>query len=79
MNPVFATEPEVSYSSPGAQFKFTMWDHDGGADFELIGFIELTISDLLEIADSGQCFEGQLRDLAGNTNRGNIKIYPTRI
>ena len=43
LNPVFTTPLNFHYSSVSTVLKFTMWDHDGGSDFELIGCVELTV------------------------------------
>ena len=53
LNPVFQNAVEFRYTSDAQEMKFTMWDHDGGNDFELIGSAEITVQELkLNIADS---------------------------
>ena len=46
LNPEFTKALEIRYTSEEQEMKFTMWDHDGGDDFELIGSIELTVAQL---------------------------------
>ena len=56
LNPVFQKAVKFRYTSVSQELKFTMWDHDGGSDFELIGSVELTVRDILEhcAADDGE-------------------------
>ena len=43
LNPVFEQAVEFHYTSMEQEMKFTMWDHDGGNEFELIGSAEFTV------------------------------------
>ena len=59
--------------------KFTMWDHDGGSAFELIGMVECTVDDLLPKADTAEAWEQPLiHPEKPNSKRGNIKVYIER-
>ena len=51
LNPVFANEPEFDYTTTKQIVKFTMWDDDGGGDYELIGSTEITIPAILEMIE----------------------------
>ena len=61
--------------------RFTMWDHDGGNDFELIGEVEVTVGQLLQIANSEE--EPLVEELRlpkkPSSKRGEIKIFVTRL
>ena len=47
LNPVFTKEVEFAVSSRSQTMSFTMWDHDGGSSFELIGLKKCTVEELL--------------------------------
>ena len=55
--------------------KFTMWDHDGGNDFELIGSVEIKVSAILEHIGNGTEYVADLKHIQKpNKERGKIKI-----
>ena len=59
--------------------KFTIWDQDDSEDLELIGFVEVTIQNLIDKIESKKPFIKKLKDNAPKkerTNVGVIKIFP---
>ena len=58
--------------------KFTMWDHDGGDDFELIGHLEITVQELVDSIGSAKPLDKPLiHPQKASSRRGNIKIHVT--
>ena len=79
LNPVFQRQPEFAYTSGAQKMKFTMWDHDGGSAFELIGLVECTVDDLLPMADTAEAWEQPLiHPEKPNSKRGTIKVFIER-
>ena len=75
LNPAFETQPEFEYESEQQTMKFTMWDHDGGNDFELIGSVETKVSAILEHIGNGTEYVKDLKHIQKpNKERGKIKI-----
>ena len=81
LDPVFERPLELNLREDGSQLvKLTMWDDDGGGDFELIGLIELPVSLLREHAQSGQVLEQPLtHPEKPRSRRGNILVTVTQL
>ena len=76
LNPVFKIEPEFDYISTAQLVKFTMWDDDGGGDYELIGSVELTISAILELIETagGVFWHALKHNMYTESIRGDIRV-----
>ena len=61
--------------------KFTVYDQDDNEDLELIGFVEVTIQNLIDKIETQKPHIQRLIDLNDKkkqkTNVGIIKIFPT--
>ena len=90
LNPVFQKSLKFHYTSVDQELKFTMWDHDGGSDFELIGSVEFMVQELLEdCAVEGENSEFQEQavplekelkhpEKPDDNRRGKIRIHVTK-
>ena len=59
--------------------KFTMWDDDGGNDYELIGAVKVKVSAILEHIANGTKYVKDLKHIQKpKSNRGKIKIIFTQ-
>ena len=76
LNPVFETVLEFDYSSGEQLMRFWMYDWDGSNDFDDIGMVEISVSELLSVLDSEEPIQKPLKlPKQPNSKRGDIKVY----